>query len=208
MNLYDNAALFTAEDSPSPLVCGLDEAGRGPLAGPVCAAAVVLSADFPREILGDSKKLSEKRRLAAEIIIKEKAIWGVGWASARDIDRINILQASFLAMRRALDKVLTQTNDIDLLLIDGNKTFPHAIPSAAIVKGDSKIPEIMAASILAKSARDRFMTAMALKWPQYGFEQHKGYPSRQHVSAYRQWGPCPLHRLSFHIPDYSETSSL
>ncbi|AEC01735.1 ribonuclease HII [Parasphaerochaeta coccoides] len=204
-NSYDTE-LFNQDESPSPRICGIDEAGRGPLAGPVCAAAVILPPDFPRDILGDSKKLSEKQRLAAEIIIREQAVWGIGWASAQEIDRYNILQATFRAMRRAVEKVIAQDRQVELLLIDGNRTFPHAIPSAAIIKGDSKVPEIMAASILAKTARDRFMRRMAEKWPEYNFEQHKGYPSRQHVSAYRTHGPCPLHRLSFHVPDYPEDS--
>lgn len=204
MTISYDIELFEESELPSHSICGIDEAGRGPLAGPVCAAAVILPSDFPLDILGDSKKLTEKQRLAAEPIIKEKAVWGIGWASAREIDRYNILQATFRAMNRALEKALKMGGKTNLILIDGNRTFPCRIPTAAVIKGDSKVPEIMAASILAKTARDRFMCRMAGKWADYGFEQHKGYPSRLHVSAYRLHGPCPLHRLSFHIPDYPE----
>ena len=184
------------------IIVGADEAGRGPLAGPVCASAVVLPKDFPFEILNDSKQLSEKKRLKAEPIIKEKAIaWAVAWATPKEIDQINILQASMLAMKRAFEKVQVQLKkkDItpDILLVDGNKTPAVNIQCQAIVKGDSKVPEIMAASILAKNARDRFMVCAAKKWPVYGFEKHKGYPCPQHKELLREYGPCPIHRLTF-----------
>ncbi len=189
-------------DEQLSIIIGADEAGRGPLAGPVCASAVVLPNDFPFEILNDSKKLSEKRRLEIEPIIKEKAIaWAIAWATPKEIDQINILQASLLAMKRAYEKVLVQLNQkkitANILLVDGNKIPEVDILCQAIVKGDSKIPAIMAASILAKNARDRFMIRAAKKWPQYKFEKHKGYPCPQHKELLRKFGPCPIHRLSF-----------
>ena len=190
------------EEPHYSVVIGTDEAGRGPLAGPVCAAAVVLPADFPFGILDDSKKLSEKKRLAAEPVIKEKAIaWAVAWSTPREIDEINILQASMLAMRRACLDVMKQLEDkgmhADIILADGNKRPFADIPCEAIVKGDSKVHEIMAASILAKTARDAFMEKAALRWPVYGFDKNKGYPCASHKAALRQFGPCPIHRLTF-----------
>jgi len=186
----------------SGVTVGADEAGRGPLAGPVCAAAVVLPKDFPIEILNDSKKMSEKRRLEVEPVIIDKAIaWAIAWGTPHEIDEINILQASLLAMKRAFDKVIIQLNALNLeaglLLVDGNKTPRVSISCKAIVKGDSKIPEIMAASILAKNARDRFMVCAAKKWDMYGFEKHKGYPSAFHRERLHEYGPCPIHRLTF-----------
>lgn len=184
------------------IVIGADEAGRGPLAGPVCAAAVILPPDFPFELLADSKQLSEKKRIIAEPVIKEKAIaWAVAWASPREIDEINILQASMLAMKRAYLKVCKQIENITgsrVLLVDGNRRPDVDIPCQAIVKGDATIHEIMAASILAKNARDRFMVSASVKWPQYGFEKHKGYPCASHKAALSVYGPCPIHRLTFH----------
>lgn len=191
--------LFSAigMDERHLVICGTDEAGRGPLAGPVVAAAVVLPDDFPREILGDSKALSEKRRLEAERIIKEKAVWAVASVSHRKIDRINILNASMLAMRKAYMKVSTMTH-VDLLLADGNRCPDVDIECRAIVKGDAKIPEIMAASILAKNERDRIMVLASAKWPEYGYEKHKGYPSKAHRDAILRLGPSPIQRLTFH----------
>lgn len=190
------------EEPEYNIVIGADEAGRGPLAGPVCAAAVVLPSDFPKELLADSKKLSEKKRLQAEPVIKEKAIaWAVAWATPKEIDEINILWASMLAMKRAYLLVSKQLNDkgikADVLLVDGNKTPDVDIPCKAIVKGDSKIFEIMAASILAKNSRDRFMVCAAKRWPVYGFEKHKGYPCSSHKAALYKYGPCPIHRMTF-----------
>lgn len=184
------------------IVIGADEAGRGPLAGPVCAAAVVLPTDFPIEILVDSKALSEKKRNLAEPVIKEKAIaWAVAWGTPAEIDTINILQASLLAMKRAylLVKQQLESKSIkaDILLVDGNKRPDVDILCKAIVKGDATEPAIMAASILAKNARDRFMVCASRRWPQYGFEKHKGYPCASHKAALRQFGPCPIHRLTF-----------
>ena len=197
-----DSQLSLFEEPVYNLVIGADEAGRGPLAGPVCAAAVVLPSEFPFEILADSKALSEKKRLTAEPIIKEKAIaWAVAWASPREIDEINILWASMLAMKRAFGKVSYQLKQKgltpDILLVDGNRRPDVSIPCQAIVKGDATVHEIMAASILAKNARDRFMICAARKWPQYGFEKHKGYPCASHKAALHEFGPCPIHRLSF-----------
>lgn len=179
------------------IVCGTDEAGRGPLAGPVVAAAVVLPPGFPVSILGDSKKLSEKRRTEAEAVIKEKAIWAVAAVSHKVIDRINILNASLLAMQRAYAKIAGRTR-IDILLADGNRIPDVDIPAKAIVKGDAKIPEIMAASILAKNERDRLMVLADRKWPRYGYSRHKGYPTAEHIEAIRIYGPSPIERLTFH----------
>ena len=184
------------------LIVGADEAGRGPLAGPVCAAAVVLPSDFPFEILADSKALSEKKRIAAEPIIKEKAIaWAIAWGTPKEIDSINILNASLLAMKRAyllVEKQLTSKGlAADILLVDGNKRPDVPIACQAIVKGDASVHEIMAASILAKNARDRIMVLAAKRWPQYGFEKHKGYPCASHKAALHAFGPCPIHRLTF-----------
>lgn len=187
------------------LIIGADEAGRGPLAGPVCASAVVLPKDFPFEILNDSKKMSEKRRLEVEPVIKEKAVaWAIAWGTVKEIDEINILQTSLLAMKRAFLKVWTQLSQSEkikfynpILLVDGNKMPNVSIACKSIVKGDSKIPEIMAASILAKNARDRFMLCAAKKWPMYSFEKHKGYPSTLHKELLHKYGPCPIHRLTF-----------
>ena len=185
------------------LIVGADEAGRGPLAGPVCAAAVVLPSDFPFEILADSKALSEKKRLFAEPIIKEKAIaWAIAWGTPAEIDSINILNASLLAMKRAyllVEKQLASKGLVpDILLVDGNKRPDVPIACQAIVKGDASVHEIMAASILAKNARDRIMVLAAKRWPQYGFEKHKGYPCASHKAALHAFGPCPIHRLTFH----------
>lgn len=180
-------------------IAGCDEAGRGPLAGPVYAACVVLPKDFPFEILNDSKKLSEKKRLFATQIIKEKAIaWAVAFATSQEIDKINILNASMLAMKRAFLSVQNQLNGkVELLLVDGNKKPDVNIACNSIVKGDAKVYEIMAASILAKTARDEFMVLADKKWPKYNFAQHKGYPTPEHKRILKEIGPCPIHRLSF-----------
>lgn len=190
------------EEERFSVIVGCDEAGRGPLAGPVCAGAVVLPDDFDTSILDDSKKLSEKKRLSAEIEIKSKAIaWAVCWATPKEIDTINILNASLLAMKRAFDKVQLQLADkkikADILLVDGNKKPDVDFPCKAIIKGDSLVPQIMAASILAKNERDRFMVCASKRWPVYGFEKHKGYPSKMHKAALFKYGPCPIHRLTF-----------
>ncbi len=191
------ASLFGNEGIKS-IACGSDEAGRGPLAGPVVAAAVILPEGFPLDILDDSKKLNERKRKEAERVIKEKAIWAVASVSHKDIDRINILNASMLAMRKAYEKV-RKIRQPDILLVDGNRKPDVDIPCSAIVKGDSKVPEIMAASILAKCERDRLMELAARKWPAYGYDRHKGYPTKAHVKAIEENGPSPIERMSFHV---------
>ena len=184
------------------VVCGTDEAGRGPLAGPVVAAAVILPHDFPVEILNDSKKMSEKERIKVEAIIKEKATaWAVSAISHKIIDKINILNSSLLGMKRSYEKIRDDGYKITILLCDGNKTPDVDCPVEAIVKGDAKVPEIMAASILAKNHRDRLMDRADKKWPQYGFAHHKGYPTKEHYEALKKYGPSPIHRLSFRLED-------
>ncbi|MDD6841778.1 MAG: ribonuclease HII [Spirochaetales bacterium] len=184
------------------VICGTDEAGRGPLAGPVVAAAVILPHDFPVEILNDSKKMSEKERIKVEAIIKEKATaWAVSAISHKIIDKINILNSSLLGMKRSYEKIRDDGYKITILLCDGNKTPDVDCPVEAIVKGDAKVPEIMAASILAKNHRDRLMDRADKKWPQYGFAHHKGYPTKEHYEALKKYGPCPIHRLSFRLED-------
>ena len=176
-------------------VCGVDEAGRGPLAGPVCAAAVILPAGLVIEGVNDSKKLSEKKREELFPVICEKALaYGIGWADEREIDEINILQATYRAMKRAVESLPLTA---DYALIDGNRMPPLAIPGTTIIKGDALSMSIAAASILAKVRRDRVMVQFSREYPQYGFEQHKGYGTAAHVQALREYGPCPLHRQSF-----------
>ncbi len=195
-------------ESDYGVVCGADEAGRGPLAGPVTAAAVVLPPDFPVSILNDSKKMTEKERDKAAAIIKEKAAaWAVSSVSHRVIDRINILQASMLAMRKAFLMVAEKVH-VDTLLVDGNRTPDVPVRTEAIVRGDAKIPEIMAASILAKTERDRIMMLCDRKWPGYGYAKHKGYPTKEHVRNLERLGPSPIERESFHLHEKDETPSL
>jgi ribonuclease HII len=192
------ALLFSFVEE-AQVVCGLDEAGRGPLAGPVVAAAVILGPDFPTHLLDDSKKLSEKHRLEAEIVIKEKALyWAIGIATAKEIDRINILQASLLAMQRAYEKISSKVH-VDVALVDGNQRPNLDCATRAIVGGDALVPQIMAASILAKNQRDRYMVLCHRKWPHYNFAKHKGYPTSEHRDACLLYGLCPIHRRSFHI---------
>jgi ribonuclease HII len=181
------------------IVCGLDEAGRGPLAGPVTAGACVLPQDFPREILGDSKALSPRQRERAFAILQERAFWGLGWCDAGEIDRINILQASLLAMSRALADLQSRFPHlaIDRAVADGLHRPAVGIPCTALVRGDALEPCISGASILAKVSRDRFMDEAGRKDPRYGFEVHKGYPTEAHRRALDQYGPGPLHRLTF-----------
>ncbi len=177
------------------LICGVDEAGRGPLAGPVCAAAVILPQGLEIEGLDDSKKLSEKKREALFPVICEKALaTGIGFATVEEIEEINILQAAMLAMKRAMDGLSLRP---ELVLIDGNRCPETEIPCRALVGGDGKCASIAAASVLAKVTRDRLMREMAQQYPQYGFEKHKGYGTKAHVEALRQYGPCEAHRLSF-----------
>ncbi len=177
------------------LVAGVDEAGRGPLAGPVVAAAVILDPQRPIEGLGDSKKLTEARRDALEPLIKERALaWAVARADVEEIDRINILQATLLAMRRAVAMLGTAP---EYVLVDGNQCPRFGCPAEAVVKGDDRVPAISAASILAKVARDREMVALDGNYPGYGFAAHKGYSTAAHLEALERLGPCPVHRRSF-----------
>ena len=176
-------------------VCGVDEAGRGPLAGPVCAAAVILPRGVTIEGLDDSKKLTEKRREALyDVIIAAAEAYGVAFAAVEEIEKLNILGATYLAMNRAIAALGV---GIDLALIDGNRNAGIEYPSRCIVKGDAKCVSIAAASVLAKVTRDRYMRALAEKYPGYGFERHKGYGTEAHYAAIRALGPCPEHRPSF-----------
>ena len=175
--------------------CGVDEAGRGPLAGPVCAAAVILPAHLELPGLTDSKKLSDKRRRELFPQIQQQAVsYGIGFASEKEIDEINILQATFLAMERALSQLSVKP---DLTLIDGNREKDFGIPVKTVVKGDSLSANIAAASILAKVSRDDLMLEAAKQYPQCGFDVHKGYGTKAHYEALEKYGPCPLHRQTF-----------
>lgn len=177
------------------IICGVDEAGRGPLAGPVCAAAVILPSNIDIPGLDDSKKLSDKRRRELFPVIKEQAVaYGIGLASHEEIDEINILQATFLAMERALDQLDVKP---DLALIDGNRAKDFGIPVQTVIHGDSLSASIAAASILAKVTRDDLMVEYAEKYPQYAFEIHKGYGTKAHYEALRTYGPSPIHRMTF-----------
>jgi len=176
-------------------ICGVDEAGRGPLAGPVCAAAVILPPHLEIPGLNDSKKLTDKRRRELMPIIKEQAIaYGIAFASHQEIDEINILQATFLAMQRALDQLGVKP---ELALIDGNREKDFGIPVKTVVKGDSLSANIAAASVLAKVTRDDWMEEMADKYPQYGFEVHKGYGTKAHYAALTEYGASDIHRMTF-----------
>ncbi len=176
-------------------VCGIDEAGRGPLAGPVFAAAVILPDDLGDLGINDSKKLSEKKRDALFDIIKEKAIaWSVGSANEQEIDEINILNATFLAMKRAVEGLPVKP---DIALVDGNRKPKTGIEEITIVKGDSKSISIAAASILAKVSRDRYLLELDEKYPEYQFSKHKGYPTALHYEMIKEHGISPVHRLSF-----------
>lgn len=183
------------------MTCGIDEAGRGPLAGPVTAAAVVLPEDFPVEILNDSKKLSEKKRLEVEKVIKQKALgWGLGWVWEDEIDRINILQASLLAMKYAYENMQQEFPNLqvpDSAIIDG--TFCPQIPvqCRAVPKADATYPEVMAASILAKNARDHMMIRIGQFFPEYQYEKHKGYPTKLHKELLKKFGISPIQRKTF-----------
>jgi len=177
------------------VICGVDEAGRGPLAGPVCAAAVILPANADIPGLDDSKKLSDKRRRELMPQIKEKALaYGIAFADQQEIDSINILQATFLAMERAMAQLAVKP---ELALIDGNREKDFGIPVKTVVQGDSRSASIAAASVLAKVTRDDYMLEMAKTYPQYGFEIHKGYGTKAHYAALAEHGPCPIHRMSF-----------
>ncbi len=177
------------------LVCGVDEAGRGPLAGPVCAAAVILPANIDIPGLDDSKKLSDKRRRELMPLIKEQAVaYGIAFADHAKIDEINILQATLLAMERAISQLSVKP---EIALIDGNREKDFGLPVETVVHGDSRSASIAAASILAKVTRDDYMLEMAQMYPCYGFEIHKGYGTKAHYAALAEAGPCPIHRMTF-----------
>lgn len=184
------------------LICGVDEAGRGPLAGPVCAAAVILPPNLELPGLNDSKKLTDKRRRELFPVIREAAVaYGIGFASQEEIDEINILQATYLAMERAI----AQLNVVpELLLIDGNRAKDFGIRTQTVVKGDSLSASIAAASVLAKVSRDDWMLEEAKNYPDYGFEIHKGYGTKAHYEALRAKGACPIHRMTFLKKFYGE----
>ena len=181
------------------IICGVDEAGRGPLAGSVYAAAVILDVNNPIIGLADSKKLSEKKRDFLSGEIKQKTLaWGIASCTCQEIDEINILQASLLAMKRAIEAMQAQFNITpSLVQVDGNKCPKISLPCEAIVKGDSKVQAISAASILAKVARDAELYELDKQYPQYGFAKHKGYPTAAHLLALQAHGICPQHRLSY-----------
>lgn len=189
--LYENKAAANGFKA----VCGVDEAGRGPLAGPVYAAAVILFENQVIEGVNDSKKLSEKKReVLYEKIIDEALDYSIAYASEKEIDELNILQATFLAMQRAVEGLKVKP---DYALIDGNRLPILAIPGECIVKGDGKSESIAAASILAKVSRDRFMIKAAEKYPEYQFEKHKGYGTKLHYEMLDNFGPCEMHRRTF-----------
>lgn len=184
------------------VICGVDEAGRGPLAGPVCAAAVILPPHLEIPGLNDSKKLTDKRRRELFPIIKEQAIaYGIGLASHQEIDEINILQATYLAMERALAQLSVKP---ELALIDGNRAKDFGLPVVTVVKGDSRSASIAAASILAKVTRDDLMLQAAAEYPQYQFDIHKGYGTKAHYAALMEHGPSLIHRMTFLRKFYGE----
>lgn len=176
-------------------ICGVDEAGRGPLAGPVCAAAVILPEGLILDEVNDSKKLSEKKREKLFDVVRESAIaYNIAFATVEEIEEINILNATMLAMKRAVEGLVVPA---DFAYIDGNRTPDLDIPSEYIIKGDARSMSVAAASILAKVARDRLMLEYVEEYPQYCFEKHKGYGTKLHTEKIREFGPCPIHRMSF-----------
>lgn len=190
-DLFNDLLLAQSGD----LIAGVDEAGRGPLAGPVVAAAVILDPDRPIEGLRDSKKLSEPVRERLALEIKEKALaWSVAHASVEEIDSLNILQATLLAMKRAIEGLSVRPQ---LVLVDGNRLPKLKIPMNAIVKGDDLVPAISAASIIAKTTRDGWLRDIDAQYPEYGFARHKGYGVKAHIEAIRRFGVLPVHRKSF-----------
>ena len=183
-------------------ICGVDEAGRGPLAGPVCAAAVILPMDIDIPGLNDSKKLTDKKRRELFPIICEKAIaYGIAFADHKEIDEINILQATYLAMERAISMLSVKP---DLALVDGNRSKDFGVPVKTVIHGDSLSASIAAASVLAKVTRDLYMEEMAAKYPEYGFEVHKAYGTKAHYEALRTYGPSEIHRMTFLKKFYGE----
>ncbi len=192
----------TCFESGCQLICGVDEAGRGPLAGPVCAAAVILPPELQIPGLNDSKKLTDKkRRELFDVIVSEAVSYGIAMVSETEIDEINILQATFRAMEQAVARMDVHP---DLVLVDGNRSPGLPLPVKTVVKGDSLSANIAAASILAKVTRDRFMEQMDQVYPQYGFAVHKGYGTKRHYEALREYGPSSLHRMTFLKKFYGE----
>ena len=188
---YEKAAMENGYQN----ICGVDEAGRGPLAGPVCAAAVILPPDTIIEGVNDSKKLTEKKREALFDVIKETAVaWSVAFATVEEIEELNILQATMLAMKRAVEGLSVKA---DYAMIDGNRLPDLEIPAETVVKGDASSMSIAAASILAKVSRDRLCMEYDAKYPQYAFAKHKGYGTKQHREKILEYGPCEIHRMSF-----------
>lgn len=188
---YENQAIAKGYRA----VCGVDEAGRGPLAGPVCAAAVILPENTVIEGVNDSKKLSEKKREALFDVIRERSVsYSVAFASVEEIEKINILNATMLAMKRAVEGLSVKA---DFAMIDGNRLPKLDIDSEFIIKGDAKSMSIACASVLAKVSRDRLLYKYAEEYPEYLFDKHKGYGTKAHVEAIKKYGPCPYHRLSF-----------
>ena len=183
-------------------ICGVDETGRGPLAGPVCAAAVILPPNLVIPGLNDSKKLTDKKRRELAPLIREQALaYGIAFATHEEIDSINILQATFLAMKRAIAQL---EGKADFALIDGNRETDFGIPCQTVIKGDSRSANIAAASVLAKVTRDLYMEELAEKYPQYGFEIHKGYGTKAHYAALTEHGMCDAHRRTFLRKFYGE----
>ena len=193
MNMWEIESSLRADGKE--LICGVDEAGRGPLAGPVCAAAVILPFGLEIEGLDDSKKLTAKKRdkLYDEIYAKAVAV-GVGFADRLEIDELNILNATYLAMNRAM---MNLSHSFDIAIIDGNRDAGIEYPSITVVGGDGKSASVAAASIIAKVTRDRLMEKLNEKYPGYGFSKHKGYGTKEHYAAIRELGPCPEHRVTF-----------
>lgn len=190
--LYEYDAAVRAQHG---LFCGVDEAGRGPLCGPVCCAAVILDPAKPVPGVNDSKKLSEKKREALfEVITREALAWSVSLVDEKTIDEINILQATYRAMRQAVEGL---PHPADFVYVDGNRSEGLSLPHECVIAGDGKIPSVAAASIVAKVTRDRLMRQFAERYPAYGFEKHKGYETRAHDEALLAHGPCPIHRMSF-----------
>lgn len=195
--LIPSSLMLKAFHTPGVLEAGCDEAGRGCLAGPVFAAAVILPDGFTNELLNDSKQLTERQRYALREVIEHEAVaWAVAECSPAEIDKMNILRCSILAMQRALDQLAVRPEHI---LVDGNRWTSYPIPAHTIVKGDATYMSIAAASILAKTYRDDRMKALAKEYPQYGWDRNMGYPAKTHREAIRQYGPTPHHRMTFRL---------
>ena len=189
--------MLKAFHTPGVIEAGCDEAGRGCLAGPVFAAAVVLPPDFENELLNDSKQLTERQRYRLREVIESQAVaWAVAECSPQEIDKMNILRCSILAMQRAVERLAVRPEH---LIIDGNRWYPYTIPADTVVKGDATFMSIAAASVLAKTYRDDRMRQLAQEYPQYGWDRNMGYPAKEHREAIRQFGPTPHHRMTFRL---------